>query len=109
MDLRIKSNMGDYSVFFNNDFNFFERLMNLKNCAFIVDRNVFDIYKQKLQFQQIQDNILLFDATEENKTIDYVLTIYDYLIQKRSKRNMTLISLGGGITQDVTGFVASTL
>ena len=40
---------------------------------------------------------------------NYVKEIYDFLLLKSVKRNLTLISIGGGITQDITGFVASTL
>ena len=31
------------------------------------------------------------------------------LMQRSAKRNMTIVSIGGGICQDITGFVASTL
>ena len=48
-------------------------------------------------------------VTEEKKNIAMVQELYDRLIEKSAKRNMTLISIGGGIVQDVTGFLASTL
>lgn len=35
--------------------------------------------------------------------------MYKFLAKFDAKRNITLISIGGGITQDLTGFVASTL
>lgn len=41
--------------------------------------------------------------------MDMVLELYSLVLEKSIKRNFTLISIGGGITQDVTGFVASTL
>ena len=55
------------------------------------------------------ENLFLFNAVEDNKTFEYVKEIYDFLISKFVKRNLTIISIGGGITQDITGFVASTL
>jgi 3-dehydroquinate synthase len=48
-------------------------------------------------------------VSEERKNLDSVMEIYDHLMQRSAKKNMTLISIGGGIVQDVTGFVASTL
>jgi len=41
--------------------------------------------------------------------LESVSLLYDRLVDLPAKRNLTLISIGGGILQDITGFVASTL
>ena len=41
--------------------------------------------------------------------MESVSLLYDRLVDLPAKRNLTLISIGGGILQDITGFVASTL
>ncbi|MCT7554544.1 AroB-related putative sugar phosphate phospholyase (cyclizing) [Aliarcobacter butzleri] len=108
MKLEIKSNIRNYEVFFEKDYEFINSLVNIKNSIFIIDKNVYRLYKDK--FKNIRENdLFLFNAIEENKTFDYVKEIYDFLIKKSVKRNLTIISIGGGITQDITGFVASTL
>lgn len=108
MKLDINSNIRNYEVLFEKDYEFLNDLINIKNSIFIIDKNVYELYKDK--FKNIQnDNLFLFNAIEENKTFDYVKDIYDFLIAKSVKRNLTIISMGGGITQDITGFVASTL
>lgn len=108
MKLEIKSNIRNYEVFFEKDYEFINSLVNIKNSIFIIDKNVYRLYKDK--FKNIRENdLFLFNAIEENKTFDYVKDIYDFLIAKSVKRNLTIISMGGGITQDITGFVASTL
>ena len=108
MKLEIKSNIRNYEVLFEKDYEFIKDLINIKNSIFIIDNNVYELYKDK--FRDIQNNnLFLFNAIEENKTFDYVKEIYDFLIKKSVKRNLTIISIGGGITQDITGFVASTL
>lgn len=107
MSLTINSKLGDYDVNFEKSFDFIENLLLEKNSVFIIDKNIFKLYKK--YFKKINsDDIFLFDAIEKNKTFDYVMKIYDFLLQKSFKRSSTLISIGGGITQDITGFVSST-
>jgi 3-dehydroquinate synthase len=49
----------------------------------------------------------IFDASEENKTMDSVLEIIDMLIGLKLNKKNKLLVIGGGITQDVAGFVAA--
>lgn len=108
MTLRIESNIRDYDVIFEKTLDFLEDFKKIDNSVLIIDRNVYELYKEQFKSSE-PENIFLFDAIEENKTFDYVKVIYDFLISKAVKRNLTIISIGGGITQDITGFVASTL
>ena len=48
-----------------------------------------------------------FNATEKNKSQKYVNIITSILLNKNFSRNDCLISIGGGITGDVSGFAAS--
>ena len=108
MKLTIESNIRNYDVIFEKDFNFLKELCHIKNSIMIIDKNVYELYQE--HFINIdKNNLFLFDAVETNKTFDYVKEIYDFLLLKSVKRNLTIISIGGGITQDITGFVASTL
>lgn len=108
MNLTINSNIRDYDVFFEDSLDFLEQFKEISNSVIIIDRNVYNLYNSSFKNFNLE-NILLFDALEENKTYEYVAKIYDFLISKAAKRNLTIISIGGGITQDITGFVASTL
>ncbi len=107
--LHIKSRLGDYDVFFEEDFSFLEKLGGIKNQLLIIDRNVYDLYKSDITSHFEKDRTFLFDAVEKKKNLEYVTEIYEYLTRSQAKRNITIISIGGGITQDVTGFAASTL
>jgi len=108
MKLIIKSNIRDYDVIFEDSFLFINKLLDNNNPIFVIDKIVYNLYRE--EFANIPDEkIFLFDAIEENKTFDYVKEVYDFLLSKSIKRNSTFISIGGGITQDITGFVASTL
>lgn len=108
MKINIKSNIRDYDVVFENNYKFINGFSNIDNSILIIDKNIYELYREKFENVK-QDDLFLFDAVEVNKTFDYVKEIYDFLISKSVKRNLTIISIGGGITQDITGFVASTL
>jgi len=108
-DLHIKSHIRAYDVFFEEDFSFLATWANAKDQVLIIDRNVYNIYTDIIDSNFDVNNMYLFDALEENKTLEKVSEIYDYLTKRQAKRNLIIISIGGGITQDVTGFVASTL
>ncbi len=47
-------------------------------------------------------------AGEENKNLDYVRNIYEFLIKEGFGRKDVLVALGGGVVGDMTGFVAAT-
>lgn len=49
-----------------------------------------------------------FAAGEENKTLDTVQDVYEYLIENHFDRNDCLVALGGGVVGDLTGFSAAT-
>ena len=82
---------------------------DIRPRAVIIDKNVYDLYRDMLRSYFADGEIILFEAREENKTIESCLALYERIIQMAAKKNMTVISIGGGITQDVTGFLASTL
>jgi 3-dehydroquinate synthase len=107
--LRIKSRISDYDVLFERDFSFFDKLSGLPNSICIVDRNVYELYKTQIAGTFAAEKTLLLDAIEDNKNLDKVVELYEFMTRQQAKRNLVVISIGGGITQDVTGFAASTL
>ena len=105
--LTIKSHRGDYRVFFESDLGFLETLKK-RGGIWVIDRNVFNLYQP--HFSGINpDSLLLFDASEENKTPDAALRLCRDLVAKSCRRETDFISVGGGIVQDITGFAASML
>ena len=105
----IKSSPYNYTVNFINDKTL--RLVLLKNRNInkqknflFVDKNVDKIYKEKLWKK---DHTLTLIANEENKTINSSLFVIDLLNKNNFTKKEILISIGGGITQDVTAFARS--
>ena len=52
------------------------------------------------------DAVILPDG-EAYKNCDYLMRIYDALLEKRHNRTTTLIALGGGVVGDMTGYAAA--
>lgn len=105
----IKSNTKTYTVHIQKDFCFFDNLKREINIYFVIDKNVYKMYYEKLFSDIPAELVYLIDALETNKTIETALSICEIMTNIPAKRNVHLISIGGGIVQDITGFAANIL
>ncbi len=103
----IHSRLKDYEIITEDKLEFLSEL-SIENVQFVMDKNVYSLYKQ--YFRNIPGNrLVLIEAAEENKVIETALSICEGMTDIPAKRNIHLISIGGGIVQDITGFVANIL
>jgi 3-dehydroquinate synthase len=109
MSMKIHSKIKDYELNFSDDMSFVGEMAKLSPRIVIVDENVYKYYKDVLNQHFSLDEIVTFTAVETNKNIQSVLDLCDKVMGFAAKKNMNIISFGGGITQDVTGFLASIL
>lgn len=107
--MKIHSKIKDYELRFCEDMSFVGEIASVSPRIVIADGNVYDAYKDVFDSNFGQEEIVLFNAVETNKNIEAVLNLCDKVMQFAAKKNMTIVSFGGGITQDVTGFLASIL
>lgn len=106
--MNIKSHFKTYSVDFVDDLSMVLKESDYENTYFVIDEKVYNLYKK--DFEKIPlEKLYLVEAIESNKTIDTALAICEKMTKLPSKRNSHLISVGGGIIQDITGFVANVL
>jgi 3-dehydroquinate synthase len=84
-------------------------LINFNQCLVVVDKNVPKklINKVLNSLPKAQTTIYYFNASEKNKNQKSVNNILSILLSKNFNRNDCLISIGGGITGDISGFAAS--
>ena len=87
--------------------------MSEKRLCIVTDSNVDSIYGETFQNLLKQGGCLnvvrfVFPAGEENKTLDVITNLYEFLIQHQFDRSDVLIALGGGVTGDMTGYAAAT-
>lgn len=106
--IKIHSNIHDYDVTFHDQLDFFDTIKASSSTVFVLDRLVFELYPQ-LTNGISPDDVILIDAIEENKTLEQVQILLKKLTGRPEKRQLTLVSIGGGIIQDITGYAASTL
>jgi len=103
------SNIRNYTVRFSEEPNFLDFHERLKFFCYFVDENVWGLYSADLLRTLPRDGTIVLKISEDRKNLDTVQEIYNDLIHRSAKRNLTVISIGGGILQDITGFAASTL
>lgn len=85
------------------------RKFSYDRLFFFIDKNVYEQYEKQLALFIGNDCFFLIDASESNKEYSHLAEYYDLLIENRFTRNDILIAIGGGIIQDISGFIASTL
>ena len=83
--------------------------INFKQCLIVVDTNVPKkiISKIKKSLNKKKIYVHFFKANEMNKNFKSVNNILNILLYKNFSREDCLISVGGGITGDISGFAGS--
>ena len=86
-----------------------ENSINFKQCLLIIDKKISRQFISKIKKSLNKKKIYfhLFKANEINKNFSSVNKILDILLNKNFSRDDCVISIGGGITGDVSGFAAS--
>ena len=86
-----------------------ENLINFNQCLVIADKNVPKKLIDKVLNSLPQKKISLhyFNSSEKNKNQKSINKILSILLSKNFNRNDCVISIGGGITGDISGFAAS--
>ncbi len=107
--IEITSRLRDYPVHISSDAGFVAGFEKLPNRCYVVDENVWRLYKDSALAALDRSLVIVQPIGEELKTMESVCALYDRLVVLPAKRNLTVISIGGGILQDITGYMASTL
>ena len=113
--LQVKTALQKYSIFIGNNILgklntlFKENLIEFNQCLLIVDKNVPIELINKVLHSLPKNKVSLhyFNSSEKNKNQKNINNILSVLLRKNFNRNDCVISIGGGITGDVSGFAAS--
>jgi 3-dehydroquinate synthase len=108
-DLTIHSAIHDYTVNFVDDFTKSLHGLVTPDDMLLIDANVADLYKDRLQPILIKFPHIIIQATEEKKNYTELVPIIEKLIQQGFRKNNKIFAIGGGITQDITTFIAANL
>lgn len=109
-EIKIASRIGNYSVYFDLKLEKLqEQLLHKSNIVYLIDRKVWDLYHNDLFSNLPLQQAILIDAVEENKDYYAIGKIIPLLTELQAKKNLTVVAIGGGIIQDMAGFIASVL
>ena len=95
----VKSSIRNYDVIFDS----IENIQFDENDFIIIDSYLGENYNIH------HKNLIAVYSSEKNKEYLALSSIIDKLIERGFKRNNRLIGIGGGVIQDITGFIASML
>lgn len=107
--ITIRSYKGEYQV------DFADRPVTSADLAgeapvhVLIDARVAELYAQPLADLLARPTTIRIEATEPNKAIDRIIPVIKRLVAGGIKRDHVLLAIGGGIVQDITCFIASTL
>ena len=83
--------------------------IDIKKCLIVVDKNVpkKNVLILKKNINSSKVFIHYFNSNEKNKSLNYVNNVLNVLFKYNFNREDYIFALGGGITGDLVGFVAS--
>ncbi len=109
----IHSKVKDYSLEFVDNVlssrKILEGVVGPKRCFFIVDAHLKEIYADAIGRLTAGDTVIYVKADERNKEYLKLADYFTALIDAGFTRNDVLVTIGGGVLQDLSGFIASTL
>ncbi len=83
-----------------------------RKLCIVSDSNVAELYAKEVadELEKTGNKIFtyVFKAGEENKNLNTVEDVYEFLIKNHFDRKDMLVALGGGVVGDLTGFTAAT-
>ena len=85
---------------------FFEKK---RRFLFLIDKNVWKLYQEKLENFCENSTIIFLVASEKTKSLEAIYPLYQKILETKLRRNDVIFSLGGGIIQDIAGYLAGTL
>lgn len=104
--MKVQSKFKEYEVIVEPNTDFLGGLSKTQNAQFVIDEKVYGLYEDL--FSDIpKERLILVEAVEQNKVLDTALDICEKITEIPAKRNAVVVSIGGGIIQDITGFVAN--
>ncbi|QDT93200.1 3-dehydroquinate synthase [Gimesia algae] len=83
-----------------------------KTAFIVTDRNLSTLHTPAIE-KSLKSNDWKFETAiiepgEKSKSLDVISSLYDRLVAMKADRQTVLIAVGGGVTGDAAGFVAST-
>jgi 3-dehydroquinate synthase len=105
----IQAHKGEYAASFINGGLDLLNKEPIENAIYIVDQNIAQLYADRLSNILSSQRVLRIEANEGNKSLDKFPDYVDTLVKLKVRRGQLLVAIGGGIVQDITCFLATTV
>ena len=106
-DFKVNSLHKEYKVQFASYKKEMSKLI-LPGDFIILDKNISHLYPDILDFSK-QFKCHLISPSEDEKAYENIGIIINIIVESGFSKNNRLIAIGGGVTQDITSFIASIL
>ena len=103
-DLELKTASGLSKIYVSESMENIDRYTDPAKTIFLVDENVMQFHGKKIE----KYNVLSIPSGEKSKSLESYSEIFEKLLTKGVDRSWRIIGIGGGVTTDLAGFVAST-
>ncbi len=103
-DLELKTASGLSKIYVSESMKNLDKYTDPAKTIFLVDENVMQFHGKKIE----KYNVLSIPSGEKSKSLDSYSEIFEKLLVKGVDRSWRIIGIGGGVTTDLSGFVAST-
>ena len=108
-DIKIQSHKGEYIASFVRSGLGILGHEPIESAIYIIDKKVAKLYETKLGAVLDKGRVLEVEANEASKSLDKFPGYIDALVALKVRRGQPLVAIGGGITQDITCFIAATM
>lgn len=106
-ELLVRSSLGDYEVHFSDDLSADLAAELRAGDMIIADAAVMAGHRDRLARALEGRVVIEIEASERQKSYREVAPVIDRIVSGGFRRGNRLVAMGGGITQDVTAFIAS--
>lgn len=114
----VKSSSGTYSVtvgnsILKNSISSIKQNYDFDTCFVFIDENVWNHHKkwinESFRSAGLNPDYRLIPAGEKSKSVSQWNELLDHLLTSGVRRNTPMFAIGGGVTGDLAGFVASSV
>jgi 3-dehydroquinate synthase len=95
---------GKTEIVFGGISELIEKFLSDRKLIFLCDENILRLYSELFN----NHKLIKIKASEKAKSLKLIEEIYSKLLEWEADKNTILVAVGGGITCDIAGFVAST-
>lgn len=105
----VKSRFKNYQVDFMDNLAKSIKANAKKRDFLIIDKKISELYAEKVEKFFAENRIVIVEATEHNKTLENCYSLIKDLVEKDIRKNSIIFALGGGVIEDIAGFISSIL